>query len=151
MANLKAELTDDELVWGYNGPGVFNAGPGPMTDQQVTDVLNTIHSAPNTRTRNRISMTGDEVAQQAVPTAFDALDDGAQNNTSDVKSHWLALCGRTSIDPFAMANIQLVISIFGTGSQTVLNLQAARVEAISRATELNLGLVKLGHVEEARR
>ena len=121
MADLKDELTNDPLVRGYSG----------MSDQEAADNLNTKY-----RSRNRTSMSGDEIAQQAVPAAFDALDDGSLNNTADVKSHWLALCGRESIDPFASANQQLVISIFGTGSQTVLNLQAARVATISRAEEL---------------
>ncbi len=121
MADLKDELTGDPLVRGYS----------TMSDQEAAEDLNTEYLS-----RNRTSMSGDEIAQQAVPVAFDALDDGSANNTADVKSHWLALCGRGSIDPFASANEQLVISIFGVGSQTVLNLQAARVEPISRAEDL---------------
>ena len=139
--DLREELTSDLLVRGYS----------TMSDQEAADDLNTEY-----RTRNRRSMSGDEIAQQAVPATFDALDDGSANNTADVKSHWLALCGRESIDPFATANEQLVISIFGAGSQTVINLQAARVEAISRAGELrdaNTDFpvpVSLRHVTAAR-
>jgi len=132
---LSDELSGDPLVRGYS----------TMTDQEAADDLNTEY-----RSRNRTSMSGDEIAQQAVPAAFDALDDGAANNTADVKSHWLALCGRSSIDPFATANVQLVISIFGAGSQTVINLNTARVEAISRAIELGLGVVKSRDVGYAR-
>ena len=136
--DLRTELLTDPLI----PPRGYSA----MSDQEAADDLNTEY-----RSRNRTSMTGDEIAQQAVPAAYDALDDGSQNNTADVKSHWLAFCARASVDPFAAANVQLVISIFGAGSQTVLNLQAARVEAISRAAELSLRFVKPGHVEEARR
>lgn len=146
---LKDELANDELGWGYNVPGIFNPGPGPMTDQEVADVLNTVHPAPDTRTRNRTSMTGDEIAQAADPTEFNGLDDGSVNNTPDAKGHWLALCGRETIDPFATANVQLVISIFGNPSVTLTNLNAARVESITRAQELGVR-VGPGLVAEAR-
>lgn len=133
--DLAHELSVDELVRGYSG----------MTDQETADDLNTSY-----RTRNRAGMSGDEIAQAADPTEFNALDDGSANNTADVKSHWLALCGRESVDPFAAANVQLVISIFGSGSTTVSNLNAARVESITRAVELELGEVKSRHVGYAR-
>lgn len=121
MADLKTELIDDPETRGY----------ASMTDQEAADDLNMSY-----RTRNRTSMSGDEIAQQADPTEFNALDDGSANNTADVKSHWLALCARGSVDPFATANAQLVIAIFGAASTSVANLQAARVESITRAQEL---------------
>ncbi len=136
-----AETLRDELIGDPEGLGY------PASDQGAADLINTLTTG---RTRNRVSMTGDEIAQQAVPAAYDALDDGSANNTADVKSHWLAFCARASIDPFASANEQLVISIFGAGSPTVLNLQAARVETISRATELGLGFVNARDVGYAR-
>ncbi len=135
------EILRDELAGDPEGLGY------PVSDQGAADLINSLATG---RTRNRGSMTGDEIAQQAVPAAYDALDDGSANNTSDVKSHWLAFCGRASIDPFAGANEQLVISIFGSGSQTVINLQAARLEPISRATELGLGFVNARDVGYAR-
>ncbi len=136
--DLRTELLTDPLV--------PPRGYSTMSDQEAADDLNTKY-----RSRNRTSMSGDEVAQQAVSTAYDALDDGSANNTADVKSHWLALCARESVDPFATANVQLVISIFGAGSQTVLNLQAARIEAISRAVELEIrSPVRASHVLAAR-
>ncbi len=134
MADLKTELTDDPLTRGYAG----------MTDQQAADDLNTAY-----RTRNRTNMTGDEIAQQADPVEFNGLDDGSANNTADVKAHWLALCARESIDPFAATNEQLVIAIFGAGSASVANLQAARLESITRAQELGLRVTRSA-VEGAR-
>ncbi len=132
---LKDELANDPLVRGYSG----------MTDEEAAADLNTSY-----RTRNRTSMTGDEIAQQADPDEFNALADGSANNTADTKSHWLALCGRETIDPFATANVQLVIAIFGGGSTSVTNLNAARVESITRAVELGIAFVKVGHVAVAR-
>ncbi len=133
---LKDELANDPLARGYLG----------MTNEEAATDLNTSY-----RTRNRTSMTGDEIAQAADPAEFNGLDDGSANNTADVKGHWLALCGRETIDPFAAANVQLVVAIFGGGSTTVANLNAARVESITRAVELSLPFVKPGHVEFARR
>ena len=133
--DLAHELSVDELGRGYSG----------MTDQQAADDLNTSY-----RTRNRTSMTGDEIAQAADPTEFDGLENGAANNTTDDQGHWLVLCARASIDPFATANVQLVISIFGGGSTSVANLNAARVESITRAVELGLGEVKSRNVGYAR-
>ncbi len=135
--DLKAELTNDPLTRGY----------AAMTDQQAVVDLNTVY-----RTRNRMSMTGDEIAQQADPIEYNALEDGAANNTADIKSHWLALCARASVDPFASANVELVTAIFGAGSTTISNLQTARLESITRAQELPgvRSPVKVGHVQVAR-
>ena len=121
MTSLKTEHDNDPLGRGYSG----------MTDQEFVDSMNGLD-----RSRNRESMTGDEVAQAAVPADYDALDDGSANNTTDAKSHWLAFCGRAEIDPFGTANEALVKSIFGFPSDTVTALLASRVEAISRAEEL---------------
>ena len=131
---LKDELASDPLGRGYSG----------MTDEEAADDLNTSY-----RTRNRTSMTGDEIAQAADPTEFNGLDDGSANNTADVKGHWLSLCGRETIDPFATANVQLVISIFGNPSMTLTNLNAARVESITRAQELGVRATRSA-VEGAR-
>ena len=132
--DLAHELSVDELGRGYSG----------MTDQQAADDLNTSY-----RTRNRTSMSGDEIAQAADPTEYDALNNG-QGNSADDQGHWLILCARGSVDPFATANVQLVVSIFGVGSTSVSNLNTARVESITRGDELGFGLVKVGHVQVAR-
>ncbi len=137
---LKDELIGDPEGRGYSG----------MSNQAAADELNSIWADPDTRTRNRTFMTGDEIAQAADPTEFDALDDGSVANTPDVKSHWLALCGRTTVDPFGVANVALVISIFGNPSVTRTNLLAARVEDITRADELGLGFVNARDVGYAR-
>ncbi len=132
---LKDELLIDPLGRGYSG----------MSNQAAADDLNTSY-----RTRNRTSMSGDEIAQAADSTEYNALDDGSVNNTSDTKSHWLAFCARTEIDPFATANVELVISIFGNPSVSRTNLIAARIESITRGTELGLGSVNSRDVGYAR-
>ena len=124
MTVLQTEHDDDPLTLGYSG----------MTDQEFVDSMNALD-----RSRNRTSMTGDEI--------FDNLESQAvwDGITSDQRLEFLALCGRDILDPFGSANVDVVISIFGApaGSNTTANLQAARVEAISRATELGIAEVSL--------
>ncbi len=138
--DLKNELLTDPGGRGYNGPGVVNPGPDPMTDQKVTDDLNTKYE-----TRNRSSMSGDEVFLSIANRAdWDGLTDSK-------KTHFLSLCARQSIDPFGAANVELVKSIFGDSSQTVTNLSAARVESITRAQKIEIrSPVRVGHVQAAR-
>ncbi len=120
---LKTELADSRYVG--------------MTDDEAAADLNTPRIA-----RNRTSMSGREVAA--------GIDNGEYDALSDVrKSQVLALIASDNIDPFGFA-ANVVKDIFGAGT-TLTNLAAARVEQISRATELGLSTVKVGHVEEARR
>ena len=115
MDTLKNELLTDPLVRGYVA----------MSDQEAADDLNTVY-----RPRNRTSMSGDEVFASI---ESQAVWDGLTNNQ---RLEFLALCGRDSIDPFGVANVNFVKSIFGGASGTVSNLAAARVESITRAQEL---------------
>ncbi len=131
---LKDELANDPLGRGYAG----------MTDEEVADDLNI-----SNRTRNRTNMTGDEVFQATDAAEFSGLGSG-QGNSVDDQNHWLAFCGRDIIDPFANANVQFVTDIFQAGSTTLANLQASRIESITRGEELGLGKVKPGHVQDAR-
>lgn len=110
-----------------------------MSDKEVADSLNTVD-----RTRPRTSMTGDEVFKNIASRAdWNAL-------TDTQKTHFLSFCARDSIDPFAAANVETVKSIFGDASATVTNLQVARQEDVSRATEINIGFVHEGDVEHVR-
>ncbi len=137
MANaLKDELATDPEGRGYAG----------MTDEEAAADLNTSY-----RSRNRTSMSGDEVFQATDATEFAGLGSG-QGNSVDDQAHWLSFCGRDIIDPFASANVQFVTEIFQAGSTTLTNLQAARVESITRAEELPgvRSPVRLNHVVAAR-
>jgi len=121
------ELTNDPLSRVYSA----------MTDEEAAADLNTVY-----RTRNRTSMSGDELFQQTNATEWAGLTEVKQNQ-------WLAFCGRDSIDPFAAANVQFVQNIFGAGA-TVSALLAARLEDVSRATELGLSRVREGTIIKAR-
>lgn len=133
---LKDELTSDPLGRGYAG----------MSDEEAAADLNI-----SNRPRGRTSMSGDEIFQATNPGEFVALSTGS-GNTADDQGHWLAFCGRAEIDPFATANVQFVVAIFGSGSTTVASLNTLRVESITRAVELPgvIAPVKVGHVAVAR-
>ena len=124
---LKEEIQIDPEGIGYAG-----------SDQNVLNKLTAL-----TRTRDRDSMTGDEVFQQTMATEYVGLTSGA-------KGHWLAFCGREIIDPFASANEQFVDDLFDTATGTLSNLKTARIENISRLTELSIGIPTLHQITVAR-
>ncbi len=126
---LRDELITDPLGRDYSG----------MDDKAAASDLNTSY-----RVRNRNSISGDEIFHNVASRVdWDGL-------TDTQRMQFLAFCGRDVIDPFARANVELVKSIFGNSSATVGNLNAVRFENITRAVELGLGVVKVGHVAVAR-
>lgn len=128
IALLKAEIDADPLGRGYSG----------MDDAAVVADLNTVY-----RTRNKTSLSGDEMFGATDGSEFTAL-------TEHKEQSWLAFCGRDSIDPFGTANVAFATYIFGGGSTTLSNLNTLRTEDVSRADELGIGRVRVGHVAEAR-
>ncbi len=130
MANILAdEVAGDPEEFGYNGPGSQNAGPGPMTDQELVDSLNAL-----TRQRNRTSMSRSEILQAVVPSEYNGL-------TGDGLVAFWGLLSVDSVDPFGVES-DVMQKVFGA-SDTVTALAAARIEAISRATEIGVGVVTL--------
>ncbi len=124
---LEDEIANDPLVRGYSG----------MSDQQLTDDLHTQY-----RTRNRDVMTSTQIMAEVGDAAYDAL-------TNTNKTKLLSLLAIDGLDPFGFA-ANVVKEIFGDGSATVLALASARVESISRAEELGIAGITIGHVTEAR-
>lgn len=125
---LSNEITNDPLSRNY----------AAMNDIEVAASLNT-----ENRTVNKTTMSGDEVFQATDSAEWGLLLEPA-------KSQWLAFCGRDSIDPYGAANVAFVQTVFGGGSATVTNLQALRVQTVSRAAELGLGTVTENNVFKAR-
>ena len=109
-----------------------------MTDQQVADSLNDTID----RNVNKTTVAGSAVLRQIDATEFNS-------KTADQKNDVLALCAIGDLDPFGIG-ADIIQDIFGA-STTVTDLQAFRVDTVSRATELGLGTVSVGHVEFARR
>ena len=124
---LKTELLDDPLARGYAG----------MNNVEAATSLNTVN-----RTRNKTSMTGSEVINNVDATEWGALTDIQQSKVWDI-------IHLGTLNPFGV-EATLLIAVFGGGSDTIAALAAARVDAVSRGEELGLGLVRPGHVENAR-
>lgn len=127
-AALAGELTSDPLSRGY----------AAMDDRQAADDLNALR-----RTGIKARMEATEVLNAVAPAEYKALSDAA-------KQQFWGLLGMGSLDPSGVEK-DIVVDLFGAGSGTVANLQAARQTAISRAAELGLPSVSHLDVAEARR
>ena len=128
IAILKTETTEDPLVRGYAG----------MTDKQVAVDMNIIY-----RKTNKASLTGSEVLNAIPDGVLDALPIEEQEKV------W-RIIHMANINPFG-AEATMFTTIFGVGSVTIDNLQALRVNHVSRGVELGSGVVKEGYIEMARR
>lgn len=125
---LKEELDTDPHGRGYSS----------MTDEEAAADLNTAY-----RERDRLSMTASEVLNAADQDEYNALSDAAR------EAFWRILHMGSELNPFGMeANI--MVAIFGVGSDTIAALQVLRKENISRGVELGLGHIRIGHVIHAR-
>jgi hypothetical protein len=124
---LKAELLGDH-------PGT---GPYDADDTVAAGQLNEVN-----RSRNKDSLTGSQVLNAIDHAEFLGKSAEQQQRIWDI----LHL---GELNPFGR-EADLMTSIFGA-SATITALQALRVEAVSRAVEIGLGVVKVGHVQEARR
>jgi hypothetical protein len=125
---LAAELTDDPLARGYAG----------MDDDQAAADLNTAY-----RTRTRAYVYGWEIFNATDSAEYGALTDAQ-------KSSWDALCAIFQIDTASGVAKSREAELFGAGTTTRSNLQALRIEDISRATELGLPWIRTGDVTYAR-
>jgi len=110
---------------------------GTMTDQQVADELNAV-----SKSQNRTSMTRQEVLAQIDPSDMTTL----------VGDNAVKVFGILSdtIDPFDPVIVRVFVDAFGGGTQTIQNLQAARTELVSRASQIGAGHVRVAHVNNAR-
>jgi len=124
---LKTELTGDPLSRGYSG----------MTDAEAAADLNTVY-----RTRNKTSLSGSEVLNAVDAAQWAGLTDAQRQTVWNIVH-------LGTVDPFGV-EATLMIGVFGAGTATITALAASRVETVSRAAELGLGLVYPGHIENAR-
>lgn len=122
-----------ELLAGHPDTGAYDADAVLAMDE-----LNLVN-----RTTNRTSMTGSEVANAVVPSEFAALD-----ATEQVEFWNVVHLG--DLNPFGI-EATLLTNIFGGGSDTIIALNALRKNNVSRAVEIGLGIIKHGHVLEARK
>lgn len=126
---LKAELTVDPLGRGYSA----------MDDKAAAASLNAIN-----RTVNVESVTGQEVFEATTATDYAAL------SAAELQQFW-GIIGMSEILVNAQNTRAALLGMFGPGTDTRANLAALQTTLVSRATELGLGPVKVGHVQEARK
>ncbi|HUT88686.1 MAG TPA: hypothetical protein VMY37_04270 [Thermoguttaceae bacterium] len=124
---LKTELQVDPLTRGY----------ATMSDAEVAASLNTVN-----RERNRPTLTGSAVLNAINEAEFDLLTAEKQQRIWD-------LLHLGELNPHGV-EATLFVDIFGPTSATITQLKLIRVEAVSRATELEISRVRVGDVERAR-
>jgi len=132
IARLKAEIDDDPLTRGYSG----------MTDAVVAVNLNDDTTAEFKRSLPKSSLTGSEVLNAINKGEFNALD-------VEQKAMVWNIVHLGTINPFGIEG-DLFTDIFGVPSTTIAALLALRQRTVSRAVELGLGIIKVGHVQMAR-
>ena len=121
-----------ELLSGHPDAGAYS---GAATDAAAE--LNV-----KNRDRPRESVSGSDVLNAIDVSEFMALTVQQRERVWDI----LHL---GTLNPWG-TEADLLIDIFGGGSDTIAALALMRVEAISRAEELGFGLVHAGHVQRAR-
>ena len=127
---LWEEISTDPLTRGYVG----------MSDAEVAIDMNTLY-----RTETRDTLSSAEIYERIVVSEFQEKTPEAKVYIRDI----LGLGQSVFVGPDSKARMVL-LAIFGAQSETIQALAAALEVLISRATELGLGVVKPGHVQDAR-
>lgn len=127
LAKLKAEITDDPVGLGYSG----------KTDEQVCDLLNS-----KTRSKHVELLTPTQILNAVVYSEWTV------KTATQQQAIW-NLLGMGALNPWGV-EASIFTTVFGAGSQTIAALAALRVQAISRAEELGIETVAVGHINEAR-
>lgn len=125
---LKDEIAIDPLGRGYI----------TMSDQECADDLNSIY-----RTRNVTAVSASQALNTIDTAEWTALSD------TDQRKIWDILHMGGDLNPWGK-EAQMFISVFGAGSQTIQDLAASRIEDISRASELGLGIVRASDIYKVR-
>ncbi len=121
-----------ELAAGHPDTGTYDADDAIAAGQ-----LNAVN-----RTTNKASMSGSEVFNAINLTEWNALLGDDQQLVWDVVH-------LGTVNPFGVEQT-LMVGVFGGGSATITALKAARVNNVSRATELGFGAIRSGDVQRAR-
>ena len=124
---LKAEIETDPLSEGY----------ASMTDEQICASLNA-----ETRSAHVAILTPTEIINAIVYSEWTAKTAAQQQVIWN-------LLGMGQINPWGI-EASIFTTVFGAGSATIAALAALRVKKISRAEELGIGRVEVGHLIDAR-
>lgn len=121
-----------ELLAGHPVTGAYSAD-----NAEAAAELNAVNCS-----RNRTSLTGSQVINAIDATEWAALTDSQRQTVWNIVH-------LGEVNPFGV-EATLMLNVFGGGSSTITALQAARIEAISRAVELGLGVIREGTIQQAR-
>ncbi len=121
-----------ELLAGHPDTGAYN-----IDAEIAAGELNAVN-----RTTNKTSMTGSEILNAVLKSEFVAL-------TNAEESQFWDIVHLSEVNPFGIES-DLMVDIFGGGSTTITSLQTLRKNNVSRAVEIGLGVVRAGHILEAR-
>ena len=124
---LKAEITNDPAGLGYSG----------KTDDQICALINA-----KTRSKHVELLTPSQILNAVVYSEWTA-------KTATQQQVIWNLLGMGSINPWGV-EASIFTTVFGAGSATITALAALRVQVISRAEELGLETVYVGHLIDAR-
>ena len=127
LAKLKAEITNDPQALGYLG----------KTDEQVCNLLNA-----ETRSRHIELLSPSRILNSLVYSEF------TTKTAAQQQLIWNVL-HLGDINPWGV-EATIFTSVFGAGSETIAALAVLRVEATSRADELGIGRVEVGHLIDAK-
>lgn len=127
---LWTEISTDPLGRGY----------ATMTDSEICTDLRVIY-----RTRARDTLSSAEIYEAIAVAEFQAKTDDQKVYVRDI----LGLGSDVRVGPDSKAR-QVVLSIFGPGSETIAALAVVLQEDISRADELGFGRVYIQDIETAR-
>jgi len=122
------ELNNDPLSRGYV----------TMSDGERLASLSTANRDINVET-----VTGQDIFEAVVPSEYAVL-------SVDFKSLLYAIMGMGTIYVNGTNTKVALLAMFGAGTTTRTNLAKLQVTKISRAVELGLGVLGLGHLQSAR-
>ena len=131
---------DYQALWTEISTDPLGRGYSAMTDPEIAIDLNTVY-----RTRTRSTLSSAEIYENIVVSEFQNKTDAQKVYIRDI----LGLGGDVQVGPDTKAR-QVMITIFGAGSQTIAALAASLQEDISRASELGFGRVLAQDIETAR-
>ena len=128
------------VLWNEGRTDPLGRGYSGMTDREIAIDLNTVY-----RTRMRETLSSAEVYEAIEISEFQALGDVQKVYVRDI----LGLGDGIRVGSGTKAR-QMLINIFGAGSDTIAALADILSQNISRATELGLPRVYPHHVTLAR-
>ena len=122
----------------------FPATYGALSDAEVADKLNLKEI-----TSTKQYLSGSEIFNATDDGEYTALADDVSSTGNEKRAAWDRVCAVDSIDTSNGIARAREAELFGAGTTTRSNLQAARQSTISRAQELGIK-VREGDVTAAR-